>query len=123
MSFEWQAGDWLAWARTPGHDSYWYLRDAFFEEILPAPGRLTLEVGCGEGRVARDLAAHGHRVVALDASRPWRPPPPPPTRTAATWSPTPGASSPRSPTPRSSSPAATSAATGSRNRSSATASR
>ena len=69
MSFEWQAGDWLAWARTPGHDSYWYFRDAFFEEILPAPGRLTLEVGCGEGRVARDLAAHGHRVVALDA---WR---------------------------------------------------
>jgi SAM-dependent methyltransferase len=68
MSFEWQAGDWLAWARTPGHDSYWYYRDAFFEEILPAPGRLTLEVGCGEGRVARDLAAHGHRVVALDAS-------------------------------------------------------
>jgi SAM-dependent methyltransferase len=68
MSFEWQARDWLAWARTPGHDSYWYFRDAFFEEILPAPGRLTLEVGCGEGRVARDLARRGHTVVALDAS-------------------------------------------------------
>lgn len=68
MSFEWQAGDWLAWARTPGHDSYWQFRDAFFEEILPAPGRLTLEVGCGEGRVARDLARLGHMVVALDAS-------------------------------------------------------
>jgi SAM-dependent methyltransferase len=68
MSFEGQAGSWLRWARTPGHDAYWQYRDAFFEELLPAPGRLTLEVGCGEGRVARDLAARGHRVVALDAS-------------------------------------------------------
>ena len=58
----------MAWARTPGHDSYWYFRDSFFDEIVPAPGRRTLEVGCGEGRVARDLAARGHRVVALDAS-------------------------------------------------------
>jgi SAM-dependent methyltransferase len=28
----------------------------------------TLEVGCGEGRVARDLARLGHTVVGLDAS-------------------------------------------------------
>jgi SAM-dependent methyltransferase len=68
VSFEWQAGSWLRWARTPDHDAYWQYRDAFFDELLPAPGRLTLEVGCGEGRVARDLAARGHRVVALDAS-------------------------------------------------------
>jgi SAM-dependent methyltransferase len=68
VSFEWQAGSWLRWARTPGHDAYWQYRNAFFDDILPAPGRLTLEVGCGEGRVARDLAARGHRVVALDAS-------------------------------------------------------
>jgi SAM-dependent methyltransferase len=33
---------------------------------VPAPGRLTLDVGCGEGRVARDLAALGHHVLALD---------------------------------------------------------
>jgi SAM-dependent methyltransferase len=68
VSFEWQAGSWLRWARTPGHDAYWHFRDAFFDAIVPAPGRLTLEVGCGEGRVARDLASRGHRVVALDAS-------------------------------------------------------
>jgi SAM-dependent methyltransferase len=68
VSFEWQAEDWLRWARAPGHDSYWYFRDAFFDAIVPGPGRLTLEIGCGEGRVARDLAARGHRVVALDAS-------------------------------------------------------
>jgi SAM-dependent methyltransferase len=68
VSFEGQAGSWLRWARTPDHDAYWQYRDAFFDDILPAPGRLTLEIGCGEGRVARDLAARGHRVVALDAS-------------------------------------------------------
>jgi SAM-dependent methyltransferase len=67
-SWEWQAGDWARWARTPGHDSYWLFRDLFFDAIVPTPGRLTLEVGCGEGRVARDLARRGHAVVALDAS-------------------------------------------------------
>jgi SAM-dependent methyltransferase len=67
-SWEWQAEDWARWARTPGHDSYWVFRDSFFDAIVPAPGRLTLEVGCGEGRVARDLARLGHTVVALDAS-------------------------------------------------------
>jgi SAM-dependent methyltransferase len=67
-SWEWQAEDWARWARTPGHDSYWVFRDLFFDAIVPRPGRLTLEVGCGEGRVARDLAQREHTVVALDAS-------------------------------------------------------
>ena len=35
---------------------------------MPAPGRLTVDVGCGEGRVARDLMACGHRVVGFDGS-------------------------------------------------------
>ena len=68
MSWEWQADRWLRWARTPGHDAYWHYRKAFFGAIAPAPGRRTLEVGCGEGRVARDLAARGHRVVGVDTS-------------------------------------------------------
>jgi SAM-dependent methyltransferase len=67
MGFEERAQGWLAWARTPGHDAYWTYRDAFFA-LVPAPGAATLEVGCGEGRVARDLAGRGHRVTALDAS-------------------------------------------------------
>jgi SAM-dependent methyltransferase len=67
-SWEWQAQDWARWARTPGHDSYWLFRGLFFDASVPAPGRLTLEVGCGEGRVARDLARLGHTVVGLDAS-------------------------------------------------------
>jgi ubiquinone/menaquinone biosynthesis C-methylase UbiE len=35
---------------------------------VPEPGAATLEVGCGEGRVVRDLVARGHRVTGLDAS-------------------------------------------------------
>ena len=63
-----EAVRWAAWARAPGHDAYWYYRDAFFA-LVPPPGRATLEVGCGEGRVARDLAARGHRVIGIDVTR------------------------------------------------------
>lgn len=68
---EWEpeAENWVRWARSPGHDAYWYYREDFFDVIVPPPGRRTLEIGCGEGRVARDLAARGHRVVALDTAR------------------------------------------------------
>ncbi len=70
MSKGWddRAAQWLAWARTPNFDGYWAYRDAFFDRVAPAPGRATLEVGCGEGRVARDLAARGHLVTGIDAS-------------------------------------------------------
>jgi ubiquinone/menaquinone biosynthesis C-methylase UbiE len=67
---EWEpdAENWLSWARTPGFDAYWYFRDAFLDAVLPPPGRRTLEIGCGEGRVARDLVARGHTVVAVDTA-------------------------------------------------------
>lgn len=58
----------IAWARAPGLDSYWeFHRDAFLS-LVPRPGRLTVDVGCGEGRVSRDLRAMGHRVLATDLS-------------------------------------------------------
>ena len=63
-----RAEAWIGWARTPDFDSYWQFRDAFFEEVMPPPGGATLEVGCGEGRVARDLRDRGHKVTAIDAS-------------------------------------------------------
>lgn len=62
-----RAAEWIAWARAPGHDAYWSYRDSFLE-MLPPPGPPALEVGCGEGRVCRDLAARGHPVVGLDPS-------------------------------------------------------
>jgi SAM-dependent methyltransferase len=67
-AWEREAADWIRWARAPGHDSYWrFHRDQFFE-LVPPPGRLTLDLGCGEGRVSRDLTARGHRVIGIDAS-------------------------------------------------------
>jgi SAM-dependent methyltransferase len=64
--YEEQAQSWIHWARSD-HDSYWIYREFFFE-LLPAPGELTLEIGCGEGRVARDLRGRGHSVVGIDVS-------------------------------------------------------
>jgi SAM-dependent methyltransferase len=65
---EWEpaAADWIEWARTPGFDAYWTYSEAFFDEVLPPAASRTLEVGCGEGRVARDLTTRGHAVVAVE---------------------------------------------------------
>ena len=67
---DWEAcaQQWIAWARAPGHDSYWrHHRDQFLK-IVPPPGRCTVDIGCGEGRLSRDLKALGHRVIAIDGS-------------------------------------------------------
>src|SRR6266516_7187462 len=66
--WERQAESWVRWAREPGHDSYWRFHRDRFLELLPPPGRLTVDVGGGEGRLARDLKAHGHTVLAIDRS-------------------------------------------------------
>ncbi|MFL5935429.1 MAG: class I SAM-dependent methyltransferase [Gaiellaceae bacterium] len=63
-----QARNFVAWARRPEHDSYWHFhRDAFLE-LVPPPGGRTLDLGCGEGRLSRDLKALGHHVVGVDRS-------------------------------------------------------
>jgi SAM-dependent methyltransferase len=67
-AWEAEAHNWIDWARSPGHDSYWrFHRDAFLR-LLPQPRGLTIDLGCGEGRLPRDLKARGHRVVGIDAS-------------------------------------------------------
>jgi SAM-dependent methyltransferase len=67
-AWEKEAKRWATWARKPGHDSYWqFHRDQFFS-LLPGPGMLTVDVGCGEGRVTRDLKRLGHKVIGIDAS-------------------------------------------------------
>jgi len=68
VDWEADATRWIAWARKPGHDSYWYYRDAFFGDIVPEPRERTLDLACGEGRVSRDLAERGHRVTGVDGS-------------------------------------------------------
>ena len=64
-----QAAEWARFVRTPGID----LSNERFNvprliELLPAPGRATLDVGCGEGRLGRRLVRLGHRVVGVDSS-------------------------------------------------------
>jgi SAM-dependent methyltransferase len=67
-SWEAQADQWIRWARYPGHDSYWrYHRDQFLQ-LLPSPGRGTVDIGCGEGRLTRHLKELGHEIVGVDAS-------------------------------------------------------
>jgi ubiquinone/menaquinone biosynthesis C-methylase UbiE len=67
-AWERHAANWIRWARAPGFDSYWRFHRDELLASLPAPGRLTLDVGCGEGRLTRDLASRGHRVVGVDPS-------------------------------------------------------
>ena len=64
-----QAEAWIRWARTPGHDDYYelYNRPQFLD-LLPAPGRLTVDLGAGEGRIGRVLRGLGHRVVGVEPS-------------------------------------------------------
>jgi ubiquinone/menaquinone biosynthesis C-methylase UbiE len=67
-AWEQEAERWIRWARMPGLDSYWRFHRDQFLELVPPPGRLTLDIGCGEGRLSRDLTRLGHRVIGIDAS-------------------------------------------------------
>jgi SAM-dependent methyltransferase len=62
------APEFVAWARTPDHDSYWHFHRDLFLELVPPAGRCTLDLACGEGRLSRDLKARGHDVVGVDRS-------------------------------------------------------
>src|SRR3954471_10114805 len=65
---EWdeQADDWV---ELTGDDPFYdLLNEPALLDLLPPPGRRTLDVGCGEGRLARRLVERGHRVVGLDGS-------------------------------------------------------
>jgi SAM-dependent methyltransferase len=65
-----QADAWARFARTPGLD-HWHERFNLprFLDLLPPPGRATLDLGCGEGRVGAALLRLGHRVVGVDGSK------------------------------------------------------
>jgi ubiquinone/menaquinone biosynthesis C-methylase UbiE len=66
--WESEAQNWIAWARTPDHDDYWDYAPRFLDDIVPPEPGSILEIGCGEGRVTRDLRARGHDVISLDGA-------------------------------------------------------
>lgn len=67
--WESEAAAWAAVARTPGYD---HMHDQVnlpaLRGLLPGPGRATLDLGCGEGRLTRFLRSAGHRVAGVDAA-------------------------------------------------------
>ena len=68
-AWESEAQAWARFARTPGYDAFFWLHNLpSFLALLPTPGRRTIDVGCGEGRLPRELTALGHEVVGVDGS-------------------------------------------------------
>src|SRR5438270_716656 len=63
-----QAHNWIGWTRNSLDDTFYRFHGDRFFELLPPPGRLTVDLGAGEGRVARALRALGHTVVEVEAS-------------------------------------------------------
>ncbi|MGH2990273.1 MAG: class I SAM-dependent methyltransferase [Solirubrobacterales bacterium] len=64
------AEDWIRWARAPDHDHfYWRFIRPHLLDLIPPPRRLTVDIGCGEGRLARELQRCGHQVVGVEPSR------------------------------------------------------
>jgi SAM-dependent methyltransferase len=59
------AEEWVAWARKPNHDAFWAYRAALAAFIGRGNGK-ALDVGCGEGRISRELTACGFQVTAVD---------------------------------------------------------
>ena len=60
------AEEWVAWARKPNHDAFWAYRAALAGFIGRGNGK-ALDVGCGEGRISRELTACGFQVTAIDS--------------------------------------------------------
>ena len=62
------SSEWIEWARAPNHDAFWAYRESLIAFVGRGEGE-ALDVGCGEGRVSRELKACGYRVTALDPVR------------------------------------------------------
>jgi SAM-dependent methyltransferase len=66
-AWEGQAEEWRRWTRTPGLDRHFHRYNwPSFLDLLPPPGRATLDLGCGEGRAGAALRERGHRLTGID---------------------------------------------------------
>jgi SAM-dependent methyltransferase len=70
LSDHWEkiAGDWIAWARTSEHDGFKGGTWPTLRLILPPPTGWTIDLGCGEGRLGRELIELGYQVVGIEQS-------------------------------------------------------
>lgn len=64
-----RAPSFLEWVRSEQDGvGFWQLNLDTTLSLLPPPRRLTVDIGCGEGRLGRQLTRLGHNVVGLDVS-------------------------------------------------------
>ena len=63
-----QALNWIGWTRELQDDAYRDYAPAFWNGFVPTGARRALDLGCGEGRSARDLAGRADRTVGVDGS-------------------------------------------------------
>jgi SAM-dependent methyltransferase len=70
-TWEAMAVDWIQWSRSPElDDDFWQFHLPHFLRLLPPPGTLTIDLGCGEGRLGRILSQTGYRVIGFDTAFP-----------------------------------------------------
>ncbi len=63
------AAEWVEWARDPGlDDDFCAFHLEAFMRLVPEPGRMTLDLAAGEGRITRELRRRSHRVIGVDSS-------------------------------------------------------
>jgi SAM-dependent methyltransferase len=70
-SWDKHAQQWIDWVRAPDRqDSYLRFHRDHFLSLIPSlkPEQIIIDVGCGEGRVARDLRLLDRRVLGVDLS-------------------------------------------------------
>src|ERR671929_1848340 len=66
-AWEAAAEAWSDYVRA-GRDPFFQVNLRAFLELLPPPRGVTLDIGCGEGRLGAELEARGHQVLGVELS-------------------------------------------------------
>lgn len=67
MKLDWESGLSYGWTSAKALDNHTYTLPAI-KRLLPGGLLTILDVGCGNGYIASQMAAMGHNVIAIDAS-------------------------------------------------------